>query len=162
MSGPGVVRIYHSDEGWGVIDGAEVPGGCWVHFSAIAMNAYRQLAAGQEVSFIAEPVAQDGFAYRAVKVWTTETEPLTNRETVPSPARTTARWHWPLTNHPSLTGADSGRPGRPSGQMIEHSVDRPPHRERQVCASGRGDRDSPARKSPMAFRSPRDLARPNP
>ncbi|GAA0380753.1 cold shock domain-containing protein [Micromonospora gifhornensis] len=76
VAGSGVVRIYHGDEGWGVIDGAEVPGGCWVHFSAIAMNGYRQLAAGQGVSFIAEPMAQDGFAYRAVKVWTTETEPL--------------------------------------------------------------------------------------
>ncbi|MEV2240458.1 cold shock domain-containing protein [Micromonospora sp. NPDC049891] len=76
VAGSGVVRIYHSGAGWGVIDGSEVPGGCWVHFSAIAMNGYRQLAAGQRVSFIAEPAAQDGFAYRAVKVWTTETEPV--------------------------------------------------------------------------------------
>lgn len=75
MASIGVVRTYHLDEGWGVIDGPDAPGGCWVHFSAIAMDGIRQLAAGQRVSFLAEAAAQDGFAYRATKVWTTDTEP---------------------------------------------------------------------------------------
>ncbi|MEV0158140.1 cold shock domain-containing protein [Micromonospora sp. NPDC050686] len=75
MASSGVVRTYHSDEGWGIIDGPGVPGGCWVHFSVIAMNGLRQLAAGQRVSFLAEAATQDGFAYRAVKVWTGDTEP---------------------------------------------------------------------------------------
>jgi CspA family cold shock protein len=62
-----VVREYHADEGWGVIDGPTVPGGCWVHFSAIAMAGYRQVAAGRRVSFRAEAVEQ---------VWTDEIEPV--------------------------------------------------------------------------------------
>jgi cold shock protein len=69
------VRAYTADEGWGVIDGPDVPGGCWVHFSAIAGNGPRQLAEGQRVSFRAEAAEQDGFAYRAMKVWSGDTEP---------------------------------------------------------------------------------------
>jgi cold shock protein len=75
MASTGIVRTFDPDVGWGVIDGPDVPGGCWVHFSAIAADGYRQLADGQPVSFIAEEVSQDGFAFRAVKVWTGDTEP---------------------------------------------------------------------------------------
>ncbi|GID97811.1 MTH938/NDUFAF3 family protein [Amorphoplanes digitatis] len=71
----GSVRVFDADEGWGVIDGPDVPGGCWVHFSAIAAEGYRELTRGQDVSFRAEAAEQDGFAYRAVKVWTGDTEP---------------------------------------------------------------------------------------
>ncbi len=74
MASSGTVRAYSTDEGWGIIDGPDVPGGCWVHFSVIAMDGYRYLVAGQTVSFRAESGAQDGFAYRAVKVWTGDTE----------------------------------------------------------------------------------------
>jgi CspA family cold shock protein len=41
MANPGVVRTYDTDEGWGIIDGPDVPGGCWVHFSVIAMDGHR-------------------------------------------------------------------------------------------------------------------------
>jgi cold shock protein len=75
MRSSGSVRTYDADEGWGVVDGPDVPGGCWVHFSAVAATGYRELAAGQRVSFRAEPADQDGFAYRAVKVWTGDAEP---------------------------------------------------------------------------------------
>jgi CspA family cold shock protein len=78
----GVVRVYNVDEGWGVIDGPAVPGGCWVHFSAIAAEGYRPLASGQQVWFRAEAEAQDGFAYRAVKVWIGDTEPDDQRRDV--------------------------------------------------------------------------------
>ncbi|OJF16121.1 cold-shock protein [Couchioplanes caeruleus subsp. caeruleus] len=71
----GTVRTFDAEEGWGVIDGPDVPGGCWVHFSAIAMDGYQELARGQHVSFRAEAASQDGFAYRAVKVWTSDIEP---------------------------------------------------------------------------------------
>lgn len=71
----GVVREFHVDEGWGVIDGPAVPGGCWVHFSAIAMGGFRQLTAGQHAWFRAEAAEQDGFSFRAVKVWTENLEP---------------------------------------------------------------------------------------
>jgi CspA family cold shock protein len=71
----GVVREFHPEEGWGVIDGPDVPGGCWVHFSAIAADGYRQLTPGANVQFRAEAAGQDGFGYRAVKVWTGRDEP---------------------------------------------------------------------------------------
>jgi len=75
MTSVGSVRSFDADQGWGVIDGPDVPGGCWVHFSAIAMDGYRALVPGRRVSFRAEAADQDGFAFRAVKVWTGETEP---------------------------------------------------------------------------------------
>lgn len=81
MTSVGSVRTFHADEGWGVLDGPDVPGGCWVHFGVIAMDGYRGLAQGQHVSFRAEVADQDGFAYRAVKVWTGNSEP-------PDPPRT--------------------------------------------------------------------------
>jgi cold shock protein len=46
-----------------------------VHFSAIVMGGFRQLAAGQHVWFRAEAAEQDGFSFRAVKVWTEGVEP---------------------------------------------------------------------------------------
>jgi cold shock protein len=75
VASSGVVREYHAEEGWGVIDGTDVPGGCWVHFSAIAMDGFRRLVAGQQVSFRAEAAVQDGLTFRAVKVWTGNREP---------------------------------------------------------------------------------------
>jgi cold shock CspA family protein len=40
------VHAFDADEGWGVIDGPDVPGGCWVHFSAIAMDGYNRCSSG--------------------------------------------------------------------------------------------------------------------
>ena len=71
----GVVREFHAVEGWGVVDGPDVPGGCWVHFSAIAMDGCRMLAPGQRVSYLAEEANQDGFRYRAITVWPDGVEP---------------------------------------------------------------------------------------
>jgi uncharacterized protein (UPF0548 family)/cold shock CspA family protein len=75
VTGHGIVRVWNADEGWGVIDGPEVPGGCWTPFSAIAADGYRQLSPGQTVALRAEPVPQHGYAYRAVRVWTGGPEP---------------------------------------------------------------------------------------
>ncbi|WP_189334265.1 cold-shock protein [Actinoplanes ianthinogenes] len=85
MADGGVVREFHADEGWGVIDGPAVPGGCWVHFSAIATGGFRQLAAGRHVWFRAEAAEQDGFGFRAVKVWTEDVEPAGPPSLRPSP-----------------------------------------------------------------------------
>jgi cold shock protein len=71
----GVVRDFRADEGWGVVDGPDVPGGCWVHFSAIMMGGYRRLTRGQWVSFHAEVADQDGFEFRATTVWPDGGEP---------------------------------------------------------------------------------------
>jgi CspA family cold shock protein len=70
----GVVKWFDPDEGWGVIDAPQVPGGCFVHFSGIQMPGYRQLSAGQHVRFTFERPGflQDGCPYRAVAVWPEE------------------------------------------------------------------------------------------
>ena len=75
VASAGVVRDFHPDEGWGVIDGAAVPGGCWVHCSAIVMDGCRQLNPGQRVLFRAEAADQDGFRFRATAVWLDGAEP---------------------------------------------------------------------------------------
>ena len=58
----------------GVIDAPEAPGGCFVHFSSIQMDGYRQLSAGQDVQFTFERPGflQDGCLYRALAVWPQE------------------------------------------------------------------------------------------
>ncbi len=68
MEQTGTVREWHDDEGWGVVDGPGVPGGCWVSFSAIAGEGFRRLRAGDHVRFVAEEGWQDGFAFRATRV----------------------------------------------------------------------------------------------
>ena len=93
MTSTGVVRAFDADEGWGVIDGPGFPGGCWVHFSVLAMEGYRTLVPGQRVSFRAEAADQDGYAYRAVKVWLGDTEP----DDRPRPDGGSAAYHSRLT-----------------------------------------------------------------
>ncbi|WP_229074995.1 hypothetical protein [Actinoplanes sp. DH11] len=46
-----------------------------MHFPAVETGGFRQLAAGQHVWFRAEAAEQDGFSFRAVKVWTQDVEP---------------------------------------------------------------------------------------
>ncbi|MFF2997605.1 cold-shock protein [Streptomyces sp. NPDC057950] len=62
------VRVWHEEEGWGVIDSEETPGGCWVHFSAIEMSGFHFLSAGDHVTLEWEAGEQDGFQFRAVRV----------------------------------------------------------------------------------------------
>jgi CspA family cold shock protein len=66
----GTVRSFAADEGWGVIDAPEVPGGCLVHFSSIEIPGYRELRPGQRVRFTFERPGflQDGYAFRALVV----------------------------------------------------------------------------------------------
>lgn len=70
----GTVARWHDDEGWGVLASADTPGGCWVHFSHVVGDGYRELTAGEAVSFTYERLdagqEQDGFAFRAVHVTT--------------------------------------------------------------------------------------------
>ncbi|MGI8761317.1 MAG: cold shock domain-containing protein [Jatrophihabitantaceae bacterium] len=79
----GTVRHFDNAEGWGVIDTALTPGGCWVGFAAINMPGYRTLGAGAAVTLDIEAVDQDGFGYRAVDVWPDGVEPGTR----PAPTR---------------------------------------------------------------------------
>ncbi|MBL7259998.1 cold-shock protein [Paractinoplanes lichenicola] len=93
MSSVGTVRTFDVDEGWGVIDGPDVPGGCWVHFSVLAMDGFRMLTPGQPVTFTAEAAQQDGFAFRALKVWTGPDEPVD----APIPAASSGAYESRLT-----------------------------------------------------------------
>jgi cold shock protein len=70
----GVVKWFDADQGWGVIDAPQVPGGCFVHFSCIQMPGYRHLDAGQHVRFTFEQPGflQDGCHYRVLAVWPEE------------------------------------------------------------------------------------------
>jgi CspA family cold shock protein len=61
------VRLWDDEEGWGVLDAPEVPGGCWTHYSAVEMSGYRRLRVGEVVDVVVEQADQDGFAYRAVR-----------------------------------------------------------------------------------------------
>ncbi|HEY5855559.1 MAG TPA: hypothetical protein VIW24_16300 [Aldersonia sp.] len=80
----GVVTTWKDDEGWGVIDSADTPGGCWTFYSALhpdeVINAQpgdsfsigggiHGLDVGEQVDFEWEPVIdQDGYKFRAIKV----------------------------------------------------------------------------------------------
>jgi CspA family cold shock protein len=71
----GTVRTFDPDTGWGVVDAADTPGGCWVHYSVLMSSGFRRLTPGQNVSFRAEAARLDGFAFRATKIWTGGIEP---------------------------------------------------------------------------------------
>ncbi|GIF74795.1 cold-shock protein [Asanoa siamensis] len=64
----GSTREWRVEEGWGVVDSPDTPGGCWVHFSQIEMAGYRALAPGQVVRLEWEAPGQDGYDFRAVTV----------------------------------------------------------------------------------------------
>ncbi len=65
----GVVREWHSEQGWGVLDSPQTPGGCWCLFAAVSGSGFRSLAAQEIVEFVFEEAEQDGYAYRAVEAW---------------------------------------------------------------------------------------------
>ena len=92
----GTVREWHPDDGWGLIDSDETPGGCWVHFSAILGSGYKSLTEGRSVELEHEAADQDGFRFRAVAVWPSGTEPSEEHpDEGPSAAyRSTLRITW--------------------------------------------------------------------
>lgn len=64
----GVVARWLDDEGWGVMESSDLPGGCWIHFSVVDVPGYRRLRPGQDVTADWEEADQDGFRYRATRV----------------------------------------------------------------------------------------------
>lgn len=76
----GTVREWSDDHGWGVIDSADTPGGCWVHFSMIVADGLASLQPGDHVTFTYETPGQEGFDYRAVMVWPPGTRPETPQQ----------------------------------------------------------------------------------
>jgi CspA family cold shock protein len=78
MPSRGTVREWDDDRGWGVIDSADTPGGCWFHFSEIVVpNGLGTVRPGDRVIFTHEALPQDGFNYRAVLVWPPDVRPGT-------------------------------------------------------------------------------------
>lgn len=75
METTGTLRCWHAGEGWGVIDSEQTPGGCWAHFADVAVRGYRSLHPGQEVALEWEVAEQDGYSFRATRVWMVGTEP---------------------------------------------------------------------------------------
>ncbi|MFI5783969.1 hypothetical protein [Nocardia sp. NPDC051570] len=75
MSETGVVREWHVELGWGVIDSASVPGGCWASFGVLKSER-RHLVADEKVEFEWESAEQDGFRFRALRVWPAGTSPV--------------------------------------------------------------------------------------
>ncbi|ROZ85991.1 cold shock domain-containing protein [Gordonia sp. OPL2] len=61
----GTVRLWHDEEGWGVLDSDATPGGAWAHFSEVAGKGFRTLTPGQVVEFDYENHGQDGYNFRA-------------------------------------------------------------------------------------------------
>jgi CspA family cold shock protein len=72
----GTVREWSAEEGWGVIDSPETPGGCWAHFSHLLIAGYRSLRAGEQVELDWETPDQDGYRYRAVRAWPAGQQPV--------------------------------------------------------------------------------------
>lgn len=65
----GRVLEWRSEEGWGVLTSDALPDDVWAHFSAIEAQGFRELTVGRRVTFTAEKAEQDGFHWRAVRVW---------------------------------------------------------------------------------------------
>jgi CspA family cold shock protein len=66
----GTVKFFKPDKGYGAITSPDLPDGfdAWVHFSAIEMDGYRSLDAGDPVEFDYEPAEQDSFRFVAIRV----------------------------------------------------------------------------------------------
>jgi CspA family cold shock protein len=66
----GTVKFFKADKGYGAISSSELPDGldAWVHFSAIEMDGYRSLDAGDRVEFDYKPAQQDTFQFVATRV----------------------------------------------------------------------------------------------
>jgi cold shock protein len=66
----GTVKFFKPDKGWGAITSPDLPDGfdAWVYFSAIEMDGYHSLNAGDPVEFDYEPAGQDSFRFVATRV----------------------------------------------------------------------------------------------
>lgn len=112
----GIVREWHREDGWGVIDSPVTPGGCWVLYSQIDMPHPAELQVGQQVDFSFEQVtSQDGYQWRAVAVRPEGAEPSAGREHVTNPQgsfRSTLRIEFDETE---AEGRNDVRPPRRDG-----------------------------------------------
>lgn len=87
MSDSGAIRVW-TDEGWGVIDSPTTLGGCWAHFSMLAADSFWEPSAGEPVEFEFETADQDGFMFRATRVWPSGSKPIEHQPNTPGPGYT--------------------------------------------------------------------------
>ena len=102
------VREWHDEEGWGVLDSAETPGGCWVHWSHLDHDGYRTLRDVETVELEWVGVPQDGYPYQATRVLVPGRPTAAPRPPVPAGAayRSTLTLHAddaPESGPPSMT-----------------------------------------------------------
>ena len=65
----GTVRLWMDEDGWGVIDVPDLPGGCWVEASVVeGLDGTSALRAGQTVDVEWTAPGPDDFGARAVRV----------------------------------------------------------------------------------------------
>jgi cold shock protein len=76
VAAQGTVLVWHDEDGWGVVESAETPGGCFTHYNAVALPGFRGLAVGQAVYLEYERADQDGYRFRAVRAWPRGAEPF--------------------------------------------------------------------------------------
>lgn len=67
--GTGIVREWRAGAGWGVIDSPETAGGCLVIFESIQTPGFKSLTPGETVDFEWITASQEGFTFRAERVW---------------------------------------------------------------------------------------------
>ena len=89
MTETATVREWHRDEGWGVLDSAATPGGCWAHFSVL--DGALELHAGQQVELDHEIADQDGFSHRATRICVDGDDP-TARNHEPAAGFSSSLW----------------------------------------------------------------------
>ncbi|MFE5299478.1 cold shock domain-containing protein [Streptomyces sp. NPDC056632] len=64
------IREWNDEEGWGVLDSPETPGGCWGSCFHIQAEGFRTLRVGQRVELLWEAPGfkQDGYDFRALEI----------------------------------------------------------------------------------------------
>ncbi|WP_432570132.1 cold-shock protein [Kineococcus sp. SYSU DK005] len=156
MSTRGVVRDWHDEQGWGVIDSPETPGGCWVHFSA-AVSTQDGLRPGQEVAFTYERGEQDGYRYRARRAWPWGEDPVQRPGTTVFNDRSGAFTSSLTLTHDDPASAESAQAAEAS-EASEASE--PPEPRRSGRRTGRRQRHRPwARSASPSSRRHRDATR---
>lgn len=83
MSDSGIVHSWSGEDGWGVIEASVTPGGCWAGFSDLATNHFWEPRAGDRVEFDWEGAEQDGYQFRATRVWPFGSSPWEQQEEPP-------------------------------------------------------------------------------
>lgn len=107
MTSTGQIRSWDAEEGWGVIDSPETPGGCWLHFSAWLTEKDREPPPGTPVEFVYEAGRQDGYDFRALQAWPLGAEPARHdASSEPSSAYTSFGWF-------TITGPDGEQITKP-------------------------------------------------